>query len=102
MHNGRGRKYGMIEVTDNPARSRYELRIDGDLVGIADYRVDGNVVVLPHTEINRDRRGRGLGAVLVKGALDDVRAQGRTVVPRCWYVAEFIEKNASYADLLAA
>jgi predicted GNAT family acetyltransferase len=34
--------------------------------------------------------------------LDDVRARGHTVVPRCWFVAEFIEQNPSYADLLAA
>ena len=92
----------MTEVTNNDAHSRYELRIDGELVGIADYVVRGDVVVIPHTEIERGRRGNGLGAVLVRGALDDLRAQGRRVVPRCWYVAEFIEQNASYADLVAA
>ena len=92
----------MLEVTDNPARSRYELHVDGELVGIADYRLENDVVVVPHTEITRDRRGNGLGAVLVKGMLDDVRAHGRRVVPHCWFVAEFIEQNSSYADLLAA
>lgn len=89
-------------MTDNPARSRYELHIDGELVGVADYRLENGVVVIPHTEIQRDRRGQGWGAVLVTGMLDDVRAQRRTVVPHCWFVAEFIEQNSSYADLLAA
>ena len=88
-------------MTDNPARSRYELRIDGELIGIADYTVEGDVVVIPHTEIERDRRGHGWGAVLVKGVLDDLRSRGRTVVPRCWFVAEVIEENSSYADLVA-
>ena len=92
----------MVEVTDNPARSRYELHIDGELVGVADYRLENGVVVIPHTEIQRDRRGQGWGAVLVRGMLDDVRAQRRTVVARCWFVADFIEQNSSYADLLAA
>jgi predicted GNAT family acetyltransferase len=40
--------------------------------------------------------------VLVAGALDDVRRSGRTVIPRCWYVAEFIDDNAEYGDLLAS
>ena len=89
-------------MTNNLSRSRYELHIDELVVGIADYWIDGDVVVIPHTEIERSRRGRGLGAILVKGALDDIREQGRTVIPQCWYVAQFIEENSDYADLLAA
>ena len=88
------------EVRDNRARARYELFVDGQLVGIADYRVEGEVVVLPHTEIVRARRGRGLGALLVRGALDDVRAAGRSVVAQCWFVAEFIDTHPDYRELL--
>jgi predicted GNAT family acetyltransferase len=90
------------EVRHNTERSRYELLIEGELVGIADYRVQGDTVVFPHTEIERSRRSQGLGAILVRHALDDVRQTGRTVVPACWYVAEFIDGNPEYLDLLAA
>jgi predicted GNAT family acetyltransferase len=88
------------EVHDNPERSRYELFVDGDLVGIADYRVQGDKVVMPHTEIDHAQRGQGLGALLVQGALDDLRANGKTVVPQCWYVAEFIGEHPEYQTLL--
>jgi uncharacterized protein len=87
-------------VRNNAGRSRYELFLDGELVGIADYRVTGDVVVIPHTEIVRPRRGEGLGAVLVAGALDDIRGAGRTVVPQCWYVAEFIDEHPDYRAML--
>jgi uncharacterized protein len=86
-------------VRNNPERSRYELAIDDELVGIADYRVMGDVVVFPHTEIERSRRGQGLGAQLVQYALDDVRETNRRVQPQCWYVAEFIAEHPEYADL---
>jgi predicted GNAT family acetyltransferase len=89
-------------VHDNPDRSRYELMLDGELVGIADYRIEGDRVVMPHTVIDPARRGGGLGAILVQGALDDIRRAGRTVVPTCWFVAEFLELNPDYADLRAA
>jgi uncharacterized protein len=89
-------------VRDNPDRSRYELVEDDQVVGIADYVIDGDRVIMPHTVIDPARRGGGLGAVLVQGALDDIRKAGRTVVPRCWFVAEFLELNADYADLLAS
>ena len=88
-------------VTKNEDASRYELHVDGELAGIADYVERDGSVVFPHTEIDGARRGQGLGAVLVQAALDDVRPSGRTVVPSCWYVAQFIDENPAYADLLA-
>ena len=90
-----------LEVRNNPERSRYELLIDGDLAGIADYVVLDERVVVPHTEIEHRRRGQGLGAVLVQHALEDLRSSGRTVVPQCWYVAQFIDEHPEYRDLVA-
>jgi len=90
------------EVRRNDAQSRYELLVDGELVGIADFRVQDGTVVLPHTEIDGRRRGQGLGAILVKGALDDIRHAGRTVVPACWYVGQYIDEHPEERDLLAA
>jgi predicted GNAT family acetyltransferase len=85
---------------DRDAR-RYELvDIDGQVIGRADYYLDGDVVVVPHTEIVPDRRGDGLGAELVQGMLDDVRARGELVRPRCWYVVEFIDEHPEYQDLV--
>jgi predicted GNAT family acetyltransferase len=83
-------------------RSRYELIVDEQIIGIADYRVDGDVVIFPHTEIVPPRRGQGYGALLVQGALDDVRSNGRSVVARCWFVDQFLDANPDYADLRAA
>lgn len=89
------------EVRDNVAQARYELFAGDDLVGVADYRRTGSVVVLPHTVIDPAHRGKGYGAVLVRGALDDLRRQGAHVDPQCWYVAAFIDDHAEYQDLLA-
>ena len=90
------------EVRHNPQQARYEIAVDGDLAGVADYRIDGDTFVFPHTEIDPSMRNRGLGAELVRGALDDVRRNGGTAVPRCWFVAQFIDEHPEYADLLAA
>jgi predicted GNAT family acetyltransferase len=87
------------EIRNNPEQGRYELAIDDEVVGVAEYHVDGDVVVFPHTVIERSRRGQGLGAQLVQYALDDVRASNRRIVPQCWYVAEFIAEHPEYADL---
>jgi uncharacterized protein len=90
-----------VEFRKNDELSRYELTDGGALVAIADYRPGADAVVFPHTEVDPSRRGQGLGAELVRQALDDVRSTGLRVVPSCWYVAEFIDANPEYADLLS-
>jgi uncharacterized protein len=91
-----------LTVRNAEARARYELVDDDEeVLGVADYRVDGDVVTFPHTEVRPDRRGQGLGAVLVRAALDDVRRQGRHIHPACWYVREFVVAHDDYADLVA-
>jgi predicted GNAT family acetyltransferase len=69
---------------------------------VPDYRIDGDRVIFPHTEVVPPQRGQGLGARLVREALDDVRRSGRTVVARCWYVAEFLSEHPEYRALRAA
>jgi predicted GNAT family acetyltransferase len=90
-----------LTVRNDEARSRYELLEDDAVVGFAEYRVQGHAVVFHHTVIDPTRRGAGRGAVLVQGALDDVRRMRRTVVAVCWYVDQFIDTHSGYADLLA-
>jgi uncharacterized protein len=91
----------MHDVRDNPEKNRYELFVDGRLFGIAEYRRTGDVMVLPHTVIQAPERAKGWGEVLVRGALDDIRRQGYRIVPQCWFVAEFVDLNPQYADLVA-
>jgi predicted GNAT family acetyltransferase len=87
------------DVRRNDERHRYELVVDDRVVGIADFTREGGTIVLPHTEIDPSLRGQGLGAVLVKAVLEDVRAQGATVVPQCWYVREYLDLHPEDADL---
>ena len=89
-----------IETRHEPSRNRYELYEDGRLVSIAEYQVQGNQVVFFHTETIPSRQGNGLAEELVKVALDDQRPTGRTVVPACWFVADFIEANPEYRSLV--
>jgi predicted GNAT family acetyltransferase len=82
--------------------SRYEYVEEGHVLAIADYRLVGEQIVMHHTETRASHRGRGIGEMLVAGALDDVRARELHVVPECWFVAEFIDRHPEYHDLLAS
>jgi uncharacterized protein len=90
------------EVHDAPDRSRYEVVVDGTLAGFAEYTDRGNVRVFTHTEVFDAFEGKGVGAVLAREALDDVRAAGRTVVPRCPFIRAWIDRHPGYADLVVS
>lgn len=90
-----------IEVTHNTDQQRYEISVDGETVGIAEARDEGDVVVFPHTEVDERFEGRGLAGKLVAYALDDVRSQGKKVRPACAYVRHYIEERPELHDLRA-
>ncbi len=48
----------------------------------------------------KELEGKGVGSKLVKGALDQVRANGLNVVAQCPFVKGYIGKHPEYADLL--
>jgi predicted GNAT family acetyltransferase len=90
-----------LELTRNDGAGRYELRLAGEVVTLADFYERDGVVVIPHTETDPAHGGQGLAARLVRFALEDIAARGRKVEPACPYVAAFIAKNREYADLVA-
>ena len=90
----------MSEVCDDPARSRYELSVDGGKA-FAAYRREGDTLVFTHTEVPPALEGQGVGSALVEGALADVRSRHLRVRPDCPFVAAYIERHAEARDLLA-
>jgi predicted GNAT family acetyltransferase len=89
-----------VTVRDAPERRRYEAELDGALAGIVDYRLHGDRLALVHTEVMPPGEGRGVGSALARGALDDARARGLRVIPRCPFIAAYIRRHPEYADLV--
>ena len=89
----------MTDVTNNRAQHRYELTIDGHLAATY-YRIADGVITFEHTEVPPELGGKGIGSKLIKGALDQVRADGLKVIAQCPFVKGYIEKHPEYADLL--
>lgn len=88
-------------VRDNPDRERYELIVDGRIVSIADYHLQGTTVVVPHVETEPALRGQGMADRLMRGMLDDLRSRGMTITPVCSFASSFIRDHPADADLVA-
>ncbi|HEY3604614.1 MAG TPA: GNAT family N-acetyltransferase [Sporichthyaceae bacterium] len=89
-------------VFDVQELSRFELRMDGELMGFCDYEPRRLPVrlVFPHVEVNPRHRGRGLASRLVHAAAVDVRARGGLIDPVCTFARAFFRKNPEFADVV--
>jgi predicted GNAT family acetyltransferase len=87
-------------VRDNIALSRFELDADG-VTAFMNYRLDGDVIRLEHTETPPQARGRGIASQLTAGVLEIVRKRGLKVVPRCPFVRAYLAQHPQFNDLLA-
>jgi len=90
-------------VFDVQERSRFELRMDGELLGFCDYEPRRLPVrlVFPHVEVNPAYRRLGLGTRLVRAAALDVRARGGLIDPVCTFAKAFFKNHPEFNDVLS-
>ena len=90
-----------LVIEDHPDLRQYQAHLDGELAGWVDYgRVRTRLVAI-HTEVLPQFGGRGIGKALVRRVLDDARAAGMTVTPRCPLFVAHFERHPEDADLLS-
>jgi predicted GNAT family acetyltransferase len=81
-------------VRHDEAGHRFVAAVDG-YEAVMDYAiVDEKTVDFTHTWTPPELRRRGIAAAVVSAALAWARAEGKTVIATCWYVRQFLEKEA--------
>ena len=89
------------EVTNDEENTRFEIQVDGEPVGYADYRqAPRNLRAFMKTEVNEAYRGQGLGGKLIQAALDSTRDSGLGVLPFCPAFQSYIAQHPEYVDLV--
>ena len=90
-----------ITIQDNPDENRFELRVDDELAGVAEYVLGPGTIVFTHTVVEEKWNGRGLGTRLARHVLDAARERGLRVRPKCPFIRSYIERHPKYGDLVA-
>jgi len=89
------------KIVNNETGRRFETYVDGKVAFVA-YRLTNTAISLDHTEVPPALEGRGLAARLTKTALEYAQSQHLKVIPRCSYVANYIQKHPEYEELVAS
>lgn len=90
-----------FQLVNDETAGVYEAIVGGTSAGGVTYNVIGDDrIVLLGVSVFPEFRGRGVSTELIRGVLDDVRAQGKKITNYCPVVNTFIEQNPVYGDLI--
>jgi uncharacterized protein len=92
----------IVEIKDHPEAHRYEVTVDEEPAGFADYQRSRGRITFTHSEMDDAFAGRGLAGLLARKSLDDARAAHESVLPMCPFYRSWIQRHTDYADLVPA
>jgi predicted GNAT family acetyltransferase len=89
------------KLIDNSGARRYELLVDDELVGRADYELTADRIAILHIEVDPSRAGHGLGTTFADLVFADARRRGLGVLPYCPFARKVIADHLdAYLDLV--
>ncbi len=77
------------EVVDDVDEERFVLRENGYVAELL-YELDGERLILVHTEVPAQLGGRGIGGHLVTAGVARAREEGLTVAPWCPFARKWL------------
>jgi predicted GNAT family acetyltransferase len=90
-----------LQVQNDEKARKFYATVDGREAVIEYAHMQGDIYNLLHTYVPEEMRGQGVAGQLVRGALEQIRAQGATFLPSCPYVQAFVKRHPEYEDRLA-
>ncbi|AUM73983.1 GNAT family N-acetyltransferase [Paracoccus jeotgali] len=91
-----------IEITleETDAKGRYRAIVDGHEAEMTYSRAGATTIIIDHTGVPNELRGRGVGQALVRRGVEDARAKGLKIIPLCPFAKAQIERHPEWQDVL--
>ena len=91
----------MVNHEKSGHRGAFVWMQEGKRLAEMTYTVAGSRVIIDHTTVDDSLRGQGIGAKLVRGAVDWARSDNVKLMPLCPYAKSVFDKTPDYSDVLA-
>ena len=81
---------------------RWVVVVDGHEAEMTYSRASAALIIIDHTEVPDELRGRGVGQALVLRAVEDARRDGFRIIPLCPFAKAQFERHPEWRDTLSA
>lgn len=90
-----------IQRTEDGSKGRFTAMDNGTEAGVITYsRAGETTLILDHTEVDDDYRGRGVGKALVMHIVEVARTDGLRILPLCPFARSVFNRNEAIRDVL--
>ncbi len=88
-------------TTDGKKGKFFVAAPDGNVTAEMTYVFAGETrIIIDHTYVSELHKGQGVGAQLVKAAVEMAREKGWKIIPLCPFAKSVFDKTPAYADVL--
>lgn len=92
----------IVKQVNSNTRGAFEAIEDGVKIGEMTYSVAGaNKIIIDHTEVDENQKGKGIGKILLAKAVDYARDNNIKIVPLCPFAKTMFDKDIDIRDVLA-
>ncbi len=91
----------VIKQEPHAGKMRYVTVVDGHESEMTYLTPDAKKIVIDHTVVPSELKGRGVGQALVLRAVEDARKGGYKIAPTCPFAKAQLEKHKEWQDVLA-
>lgn len=89
-----------IHRDEGESKGRYWLSVDGSEAEMTYSRLGQTAIIIDHTAVPDALRGRSTGGAMVQRAVEDARAEGRRIFPRCAFAKAQFGRHPDWQDVL--
>ena len=90
-----------VQHKSGDGKGCFYVKVDNDILAKLTYAQTGKEqMLLEHTEVDDELRGKNVGYQMVTAAVSYARQHNLKIIPICPFVQSVFEKKPDYADVL--
>jgi uncharacterized protein len=83
-------------------KGMFFVEMDGNILAEMVYTMPSpNKMIIEHTEVSEELRGKKVGDQLIHTAVEYARTNNIKIIPLCTFASSVFKKKPEYADVLA-
>ena len=90
-----------IKSSETGSKGLYTATLDGHTAEMTYSRASGKLIILDHTGVPDELRGKGVGQALAVHAIEEARKGGWKIMPLCPFFKAQVSRHPEWNDVIS-